>query len=231
MMIKAVACDIDGTITDEMRRLDLRAVALLREIEQEGIPVLLASGNIMCLMDAASLFIGTTGHLIAENGGIVKDKKTQKKHYTAATANIEIAKAFEHLQDAMHVRLVSSSELRETEIAIYKDFETSLVADAVKEFKVRVVDTKFAIHLLDPNVNKGVGLSVAADIMGLVLDEFASIGDSENDIEMLESSGLSIGVGDERLSNVADFVTRSSYGEGGVEALKYVLKTIRKERT
>lgn len=230
-MIKALACDIDGTITDKRRRIDLGAVALLREIETEGIPVLLASGNIMCMMDAASLFIGTTGPLIAENGGIVKNKQTQKKHYTSAIANIEITKAFEHLQNVLPVRLVNSSELRETEIAIYKDFEKSIVVDELKAFNVRVVDTKFAIHILDPNVNKGVGLSVAADIMGLSLDEFASVGDSENDIEMLESSGLAIGVGDERLRDSVDFITRASYAEGGIEALEHVLNTIREERS
>ena len=71
-MIKALAIDIDGTITDKRRRLNLKAVQRLRDLEDNGIPIILSSGNNLCFMNAACIMIGTSGPLIAENGGIVE---------------------------------------------------------------------------------------------------------------------------------------------------------------
>ena len=42
---KVVAVDIDGTLTDENKRLNTDAVLALRRLEGAGIPVILATGN------------------------------------------------------------------------------------------------------------------------------------------------------------------------------------------
>ncbi|MFQ5800297.1 MAG: phosphoglycolate phosphatase, partial [Candidatus Hydrothermarchaeales archaeon] len=200
-MIKALACDIDGTITDEERRLDLKAVRLLRKIEGMGIPVVLATGNVLCLTEAASTYIGTTGPVIAENGGIIKYPKEKKPLYFRDINKAELEEAFEHLNKLLPVRKVSRSDLRRTEIAIYRDFDVSVVREALEEFDVRVVDTKFAIHITDSKVNKGEALRMVAKKMGFKEEEFAAIGDSENDYEMLNAAGLAIAVGEERLKD------------------------------
>ncbi len=62
--------------------------------------------------------------------------------------------------------------------------------------------------------------------MGLNEKDFAAIGDSNNDIEMLKRAGLGIGVGEESLKGVADFVTRETFAKGGVIALEHVLKEL-----
>jgi phosphoglycolate phosphatase (TIGR01487 family) len=227
-MIRALACDIDGTITDEKRRLDLEALRLLRRIEGMGIPVVLATGNVLCLTEAASTYIGTSGPLIAENGGIVKDQKKKEPMYFCDIFMSDLKRAFEHLQSVLPVRTVRRSDLRKTEFAIYRDFDSEKIRDELEGFRVRVVDTKFAIHITDPSVNKGEGLKVIARIMNLREAEFAAIGDSENDLEMLELSGLGIAVGDERLGDAAQFVTKDSFAKGGVTALEYVIKEVEK---
>ena len=43
---KAVAVDIDGTITDSNKKIHLGAIAALRRLEEAGIPVILATGNV-----------------------------------------------------------------------------------------------------------------------------------------------------------------------------------------
>lgn len=229
-MIKALACDIDGTITDENRRLDLKAISLLRKIEGMGIPVVLATGNVLCLTEAASTYIGTTGPVIAENGGIIKYPKEKEPSYFCDVKKSELGKAFEHLCKVFPVRKVTRSDLRRTEIAIYRDFDTRAVKKALEGFKVRVVDTKFAIHITDPKVNKGEALSEVGRMMGLMEAEFAAIGDSENDYEMLEKAGLAIAVGEERLKDAVEFVTKDSFAKGGTAALEYVIKEIKNDR-
>jgi len=46
-MIKAVAFDIDGTLTFRDRSLELAAVESIRQLT---VPVVLATGNILCLL-------------------------------------------------------------------------------------------------------------------------------------------------------------------------------------
>jgi hydroxymethylpyrimidine pyrophosphatase-like HAD family hydrolase len=119
-MIKVLASDIDGTITDKNRRLDLEAVELLRKIEGLGIPVVLVTGNVIRRTEAASIFIGTSGPMIAENGGIIIEKKTKEPIYLYDIEKGQIKEAFEHLQSVIPVRKMKRSDLRKTEIAIYR---------------------------------------------------------------------------------------------------------------
>ena len=47
---KAVAVDIDGTITDYNKKLHLEAIESLRRLEDAGIPVILSTGNVRAII-------------------------------------------------------------------------------------------------------------------------------------------------------------------------------------
>ncbi len=227
-MIRALACDIDGTITDERRRLHPEAVRLLQRIEEMGVPVVLATGNILCVTEAAKTFLGTTGPVIAENGGVIKAPGESEPRYFCDVKSGEIGRAYEYLSSLLDVRLTHGSELRRTEIAIYRDHPVEEVKSVLAKFNVQIVDTKFAIHIMDPQVNKGRALQQVADLMGIGIRNFAAIGDSENDREMLELAGLGIAVGDSRLENSADLLITEGFAEGGVNALNNVIGRLEK---
>lgn len=220
-MIKAVAVDIDGTLTDSERRLDLGAVAKARELEERGVPVILATGNILCITDAASFFIGTSGPLIAENGGIVTYAKTGETSYFGDVEKVK--EAFEVLEKRLKVEKVMASELRMTEIAIYRDVPVEEVRKVLAGFDVSVIDTKFAIHIKDSKVNKGEALKKAAEMLKIDVSEIAAIGDSEGDREMFETAGYSISISEEKLRDVSDYVTKARFGEGCEEAIEHLL--------
>jgi len=220
-VIKAVAIDIDGTLTDAGRRLDLVAVKKARELEERGVPIILATGNILCFTEAASIFIGTSGVLIAENGGIVKYPKTGEIKFYGDIEKVKAA--FSTLEKKLKVEKVMRSDLRKTEIAIVRTLPFEDVKIALKEFDVSVVDTKFAIHIKDSQVNKGEALKEAARMMGMQVSEIAAIGDSENDREMFEAAGYSISVSKGDLEDVADYVTGECFGNGCVEALEHLI--------
>jgi HAD superfamily hydrolase (TIGR01484 family) len=166
--------------------------------------------------------------LIAENGGIVKEQKKKEPLYFCEINMSDLKKAFEHLSKVLPVRPVRRSDLRKTEFAIYRDFDSEKIREILDGFRVRIVDTKFAIHITDQSVNKGEALKAVAKVMNLREAEFAAIGDSENDLEMLELSGLGIAVGEKKLGDVAKFVTKDSFAKGGVTALNYVIKEVEK---
>ena len=70
--LRAVACDVDGTITDSHRRINTAAIACIRNLVDRGVEVVLASGNTACFLDALARVIGTSGTFIAENGGVYR---------------------------------------------------------------------------------------------------------------------------------------------------------------
>jgi len=57
MFPKAIAVDIDGTLTDRRRALNCKAVEALRKVK---IPVVLATGNISCFARTAAKLIGVS---------------------------------------------------------------------------------------------------------------------------------------------------------------------------
>ena len=71
-MLRAVATDVDGTLTDRRRRINTAAVEAIRTLVDAGITVMLASGNTVCFMDSISKMIGTDGIIIGENGGVYR---------------------------------------------------------------------------------------------------------------------------------------------------------------
>jgi hydroxymethylpyrimidine pyrophosphatase-like HAD family hydrolase len=72
--LKAIALDVDGTITDETRKVCLNAIKAIYEAEDKGIPVIIVTGNIMCSTRTISILFGTSGGLVAENGGVIESR-------------------------------------------------------------------------------------------------------------------------------------------------------------
>jgi hypothetical protein len=87
------------------------------------------------------------------------------------------------------------------------------------------VDSGFAIHLRDPNVNKGNALRKVASLLNASLTEVAAVGDGPNDIEMLKIAGLSFAVANsvEAVKRVCTHVTKESHGKGVAEAIEKIL--------
>lgn len=216
--LKAVALDVDGTITDETRRLCVNAVNAIYQAENIGIPIIFVTGNVMCAAKTITILLGTTGGLVAENGGVIELQGRKK-----ILGNItECENAYEFLNSKFAVKKVEFSDQRVSEVAIERTIPEKLVKETVKDFNVVVYDTKFAIHLTDPSVNKGSSLEKIATDLGLKTNEILAVGDSENDIEFLKVAGVKVAVNnaDEELKDIANYITEKPYGDGVAEAIE-----------
>lgn len=220
MKFKAVVVDIDGTITCEKRELHLKAVEKLRTLE---IPVVLATGNILCYARTASRLIGLEGAVIAENGGAVTVRYDAPGSFTESLKVCE--QAFSFLSEYFKLTKLDPF-YRKTEIALRRDFDIERARQLIESrtFDVDLVDTKYAVHIKSRSINKGTGLVKLAELMGLAPKDFVAIGDSMNDVEMLQVAGFGIAVanGDEKIKKAAEHVTTATFGDGTVEALKFL---------
>jgi len=223
-LIKAVAFDIDGTLTFPDRSLELTVV---RAIRQLNVPIVLATGNVLCFANALAVSIGKISGVIAENGGIVTAGKSK-----LVSGNIPAClRAAQKIEGSGEFTLQRiNPEERVTEIAYSKDNLSTSDVESLRKMVaqccdgVTVVDSGFALHVKDACVNKGVGLMGVAQLLGVAVDEFAAFGDAENDVEMLEIAGKGIAVGnaDSKARAAANYISEEHYGLGVVEGLKYL---------
>ena len=209
--------DIDGTLTDKKRAINCRAVEALRKLK---IPVVLATGNISCFARAVAKIIGVSDIVIAENGGVVRFSYDGEDIILGNKS--KCLRALEILKKHFKVELLDN-EYRKAEVCLRRNFPIE-EARKILPKDVRIVDTGFAYHIIDANVSKGRALKFIADKLGLSVEDFVAIGDSENDIEMLEVVGFGIAVANahEKLKEVADLVTSKPNGDGVVEALEFL---------
>ncbi len=220
--MKAVAVDIDGTITDKNRKICVNAIKALRKSEDKGCPIILVTGNVLCAAKMVAVMIGTSGGIVSENGGFIQTRKQN-----LVLGNIEKCKpAYKFLKSKYNIEKTEFSDIRMSEIAIKRTIDVEVVKKTLADFDVEIYDTQFAIHITDPEVNKGSSLKIVANDMGIDISEILAIGDSENDLEFLEVAGLKVAVAnaDKELKDVADYITKAPYGDGAAEAInKFIL--------
>jgi phosphoglycolate phosphatase (TIGR01487 family) len=223
-VLKALLTDIDGTITDPTRRIHTGSVERIRGLLDQGVEVVLASGNTSCSMETLCKMIGTHGTFIAENGGVFrvgykgtlhikgdqsvcrKALETLQAHYRALGTELELFSPTYRFSDLAFARTVPAEEVK----AILRDHP------------VQVIDTGYAIHLQVPGIDKGTALVALAEEIGMSPGDFFAIGDSVNDIQMLTTAGVGVTVANAHPDTkaVAQYVAKKRYGEGFVEAVE-----------
>ena len=114
---------------------------------------------------------------------------------------------------------------RKSELAFRRNIDLAKAKRIVAEHfpGLEIVDTQFALHLKHRDVNKATGMRKIAEIMG-ISQNFAAMGNSENDLPMLKEAGIAIAVGNAapELKAVADYVSKASYGDGAAEAFAWL---------
>ncbi len=224
---KALITDVDGTITDERRRINTDAILAIRTIIDADIPVILASGNTVCSLNMLSKMIGTDGTIIAENGGTYRvtyqgEQKVCGNHKLCWDAYELLNTHFSEIGNELELY---SPEDRFADVAFARTVGAGDVRELLKQMpSVKVIDTGFAIHLQLAGITKGSALLKIAEEMNIPASEFLAVGDSENDVEMLENAGIGVSVsnGHQNLLGAADWISKKTYGDGFVETvIKY----------
>ena len=217
-MPKAIAVDIDGTITDYNKNLHLDAIHALRRIEKAGIPIILATGNVRAITYGLWRFIGASGPMVCENGGVVWHPT-----WSEPIVRADGARARKCAQDmAKDINIdpegITTNTWRESEWCLFTDEDLDAVHNWVASSDysdLAVVKTGFAIHLMEPHLSKGEGLKIALERMGISPDDVLAVGDAPNDIPMFELVGHSVAVGGcfDSLAKVASVISPHAHGD------------------
>ncbi|HDJ50874.1 MAG TPA: HAD-IIB family hydrolase, partial [Thermoprotei archaeon] len=98
-----------------------------------------------------------------------------------------------------------------------------------RKLSVNITSSGYAVHIMPSGINKGKGLKMLCDRMGIDYKETAVIGDSYNDLDMFSIAGISISLPNapEEVRRSADIVAGGpGYGYSLAIALKIVRRFI-----
>lgn len=89
------------------------------------------------------------------------------------------------------------------------------------------IDEIWQLQLLPPNTSKGKGVLEVASQLDISPESIISFGDSYNDIDMIQQTGLGIAMGNavQKLKDVADYVTLPNHRDGVAMVLEELVKS------
>lgn len=102
-------------------------------------------------------------------------------------------------------------------------FIDELIDELQKKYPQIYVVKSFAYfcEIANKEATKGNAIKILADLYGITTDEVLAIGDNNNDIEMVETAGVGVAMGNgtEEIKKRADFVTDNVEHNGFVKAI------------
>jgi len=223
--ITLLVFDVDGTITDRNRRLCLECVSAIRKAEESGVMTVMATGNILPVALSLSEFIGSSGPVIAENGGVIFFRDKYEKEIigdrSRCTKVLEILK-----REGIKYARTTTDMCRLSEVTLTREVSVELIRKIIRKYNikdVKVVDTYFAIHIMCSEVNKGLALKRVLEHLNISPENVLYVGDSENDIEAFRLVRYSAALANapEFVKREALYVTSRPYGAGFLEALRH----------
>jgi len=221
---RLIVTDVDGTLTDATRRLDPDAVRAVRRLEDGGLPVALATGNVLPIALALHRSLGLSGPIVAENGGLVcwKDPKGRERVERLADRRVALTAYRRLVRSGLPVRRLFTDRWRESEVAIEPTVSVAEVRRALGAVPLTVESTGFAIHLMERGAGKLPALARVLAPLGWSLADAVVLGDGDNDVQMLRAAGFGVSFpsASPRARAAADYVTRRPYAGGFVEGLK-----------
>lgn len=221
-MIRAVALDIDGTLTDMRRHLSPLSVEAVQDLNSRA-QIILVSGNVHCFTRAAAVLLGTSRTFIAENGGLVSWGEGRLELLSDGSISEE---AYRRLNEVYSLSRMDS-RYRMTDVVVEANFDLDEAASLLEAWGlvVDLVDSGFAVHIKDGRVNKGRALARVMDRLGLRREEVAAIGDSISDLPMFEAAGFRASVGNavSELKAESDYVSNEQFGEGFSEIVDHMV--------
>ncbi len=230
MKIRAVATDVDGTLTVRRGniRISINAVRGVRLLESRGVKVLLVSGNSLPVTAGLRVYLGASGPVIAENGCII--------FYHGSTIHVCEGRPPEGL--IKEVRRLGFADSWQNQFRFHdmgfhpprapRERLETLVAKAMelaKEYNSTALWSGYALHLGPAGESKSRGLEEALRMIGVSKEELAAIGDGENDLDMLAFAGYSGCPSDaaETVKRAVKHVASRPGGAGFLEFARHVL--------
>nr|WP_263327544.1 Cof-type HAD-IIB family hydrolase [Neobacillus sp. Marseille-Q6967] len=240
--IKLIALDMDGTLLNDQHEVSEANRQAIKEAQEKGVYVVLSTGRSLrtCKEHAESLEL--TSFLVTVNGSEIWDSSGELvERNFVKPENIhwmwELTKHHNTKFWAISTENNYFNEMPEDIHGIqWLKFGFNVDDDAVREAIMKQLQEKGEFELTNSTptnievnpigINKAKGLKLVCERLGIGMNNVMSVGDSLNDLAMIQEAGLGIAMGNaqEQVKKAADWVTATNNEDGVAIAIrKWVL--------
>lgn len=212
-----LATDYDGTLAHD-GVVDEKTVDALERLRNSGRKLVLVTGR--HLPDLSSVFsgLGLFDRVIVENGGVLYDPHTREETLLCDQANPRLTATLKEREIPFDVG--------RTVIATWRPYESAVQA-AIRDLglDMQVIFNEESVMVLPSGVDKGTALQWTLDELGIPLGRVVSVGDAENDLPLLRSSGCGAAVANAlpSVKEQADIVLVKARGAGVTELIDRII--------
>jgi len=143
------------------------------------------------------------------------------RRYTGERSAGFIVKSFEEIELHRINKILAIDFVNHELVTEWKDY----LSDAFKDAYI-VKSTPYFCEISHPDAKKSSAVDFLRDFYGFKKEEILTIGDQNNDIELLKAGGIKVAMGNatEELKAVADYVTDTVCNNGFVRAMEKFVK-------
>ncbi|WP_087972546.1 Cof-type HAD-IIB family hydrolase [Oceanobacillus rekensis] len=240
--IKLIALDMDGTLLSSDHKISERTEKVIKDAQNQGTHVVLSTGRGFhnCYPYAEQLKLQS--YLITANGGqIWTVEKELLDQHLLETALIE--KLYNiGTQVGVNMWMISTSGVFRGEAPKnFYDYEwLKFGCESQDKQKLDIMIQELShyegleltnslptnIEANPKGVSKARALNFLCDKIGITMKEVMAVGDSLNDIKMIQEAGIGVAMGNAQVAikKVANFTTDTNNEDGVAKAIeKYVL--------
>ncbi|MFS8602876.1 Cof-type HAD-IIB family hydrolase [Priestia megaterium] len=240
---KLIALDMDGTLLNNQQEISEENRAAIAKAQEQGVHVVLSTGRSLLTCREYAQSLQLSSYLITVNGSEIWDESGQLVERKLIEAS-HIEKMWNLTQEhkltfwAVTTDKVWRDEFPE-DIASQEwlKFGYDIPDDALREEVLKQIAgisdfeisnsslTNLEINAL--GINKAKGIMTVCERLGISMDEVIAMGDSLNDMAMIEAAGCGIAMGNaqEAVKEAADWVTDTNVNNGVAKAISHwVLK-------
>lgn len=215
------AVDIDGTITENGGgTIHLDALAGLRHMVSLGHRVIFVSGRSSVEGYVLSVFGGTTGIAVGENGGCITTAPTEHMLLGEKQKCVEALGVLRSRYEDVREKPVFE---RLTEVVLERTFDIGPARRHMADqgLDVQLSDSGYAFHINSRGIDKGAGFGRVMDMLDIAKKDVVAIGDSETDVPLFRIAGTSVALGNssDEVRSQASMSVDARSGDGVLDAL------------
>ncbi|ASS69897.1 phosphoglycolate phosphatase [Bacillus atrophaeus] len=237
--IKLIAIDMDGTLLNDEQLISEGNRQAIREAEDKGVYVVISTGRTLMTCRELAESLKLSSYLITANGSEIWDSEFNLvERQLLHTDHIQMMWDLKNKHNtnfwASTVDKVWRGEFPET-ITDHEwlkfgfdieddDIRNEVLKELKKNKELEITNsspTNIEVNAL--GINKAAALAKVSEKLGFTMENVMAMGDSLNDIAMIEKAGVGIAMGNAQdiVKETADWVTDTNIEDGVAKAIRH----------
>ncbi|MGM0862220.1 MAG: phosphoglycolate phosphatase [Bacillota bacterium] len=237
--IKLIAIDMDGTLLNDEQLISEGNRQAIREAEDKGVYVVISTGRTLMTCRELAESLKLSSYLITANGSEIWDSEFNLvERQLLHTEHIQMMWDLKNKHNtnfwASTVDKVWRGEFPET-ITDHEwlkfgfdieddDIRNEVLTELKKNKELEITNsspTNIEVNAL--GINKAAALAKVSEKLGFTMENVMAMGDSLNDIAMIEKAGVGIAMGNAQdiVKETADWVTDTNIEDGVAKAIRH----------